>query len=125
MFILPAMLGKHGGEARCGSRSSVVVASTPDFSIRRMTRSAAKASGYKPSSAILIKVAPLRRPRAKKAKVVVDAPEPEETVPAIPPPTPIFEMQAVGAHLGEDQLTVEKLTGSPKNPSSHPVPNDE
>ena len=57
----------------------------------------------------------------------VDAQEPEATTPVIPPPMLISEMQAVGAHLGisEDQLTLEKLMGSPKNSSFNPVPDDE
>ena len=123
--FLPAVLAKCGREARRGRRSSVAVVPTPDFSVRCMTRSAAKATGYKPSSAIIVKATPLRRPRAKKQRwwMHLNLKMPH----ALPPPTPIVDLQAVGACLGipEDQLTLEKLTASPKNFSSSSVPDDE
>ena len=89
-----------------------------------MTRSSAKASGYKPTSKIPIKASDLRHPRAKKAKVIVD--DPKEAAQAIPPPTPISDMQAIGAHLGisEDQLTLEKLTTPPKKSAPDHVSDD-
>ena len=78
MSVLPPVLGKHGSEARRGRWSLVEVAPIPDFSVRRMTRSADEASGYKPTSAIPTKASALRRPRAKKAKSSSDDPEDHE-----------------------------------------------
>ena len=124
MSVLPPVLGKRGREARRGRRSLVAVAPIPYFSVRRMTRSAAKASGYKPTSSIPTKTSALRRPRAKKAKPSVDdSDDHEDAAQAIPPPTPIADLQAVGARLGisVDHLTLEKLTAPPKKASSDPV----
>ena len=70
-----------------------------------------------------IKLAPLRRHKAKKLKFD-SAPCQDST---LPPPTPISTLQVVGEALGvaPEDLTVEKLTASPKPDPQPDSSNDE
>ena len=120
--VTPSPLWKRPRQPR-SKRTATMVEDTLDFSARRMTRSCAKRTGMKPTSAISIKSAPLRRPRAKKLKF--DS-APRQDIP-LPPPTPISTLQAVGEALGiaPEDLTVEKLTASPKPDPQPDSSNDE
>ena len=114
----PSMLGKHKRGHRQGSK---LVRSPEDFSTRRMTRSCAKKSGFKPTSAIPNKPSSLRRPRAKKPRYGSVSQEENSSAAgehstAVPPPTPISLMQRIGESLGisPEKLTEDKLTASPE-----------
>ena len=65
--IIASPLGKRPRQPRL-KRTVTMVGESLDFSVRRMTHSCAKRTGMKPTSAISIKPAPLRRPKAKKLK---------------------------------------------------------
>ena len=110
--VTPSPLGKRPRQARRSKRDVQIVQELTDFSVRRMTRSCAKRTGMKPTSAIPVKPTPLRRPKAKKLKLDEEA---GQDIP-LPPPTPIATMQAIGASLGiaPEELSVEKLMASPK-----------
>ena len=120
--VTPSPLGKRPRQPR-SKRTTTLVEENLDFFVRRMTRSCAKRTGMKPTSAISIKPTPLRRPKAKKLKF--DS-APRQDIP-LPPPTPISTLQAVGAALGiaPEELTVEKLTAPPKSDPKQDSSNDE
>ena len=100
-----------------------MVEESPDFLVRRTTRSCAKRTGMKPTSAISIKPTPLRCPKAKKLKF--DSTPCQDIT--LPPPRPISTLQAVGEALGiaPEDLTVEKLSASPKPNPQPDSSNDE
>ena len=119
----PSMLGKHKRGHRQGSK---LVRSPEDFSTRRMTRSCAKKSGFKPTSAIPNKPSSLRRPRAKKPRYGSVSQEENSSAAgehstAVPPPTPISLMQRIGESLGisPEKLTEDKLMASPEKKDQH------
>ena len=120
--VIASPLGKRPQQPRL-KRTVTMVEESPDFSVRQMTRSCAKTTGMKPTSPISIKPTPLRCPKAKKLKFD-SAPCQDNT---LPPPTPISTLQAVGEALGiaPEDLTVEKLTASPKPDPQPNSSNDE
>ena len=65
---LPFASVSAAGKKR-GRKPKSLVAPRANFSDRRMTRSAAKLQGYKPTSAIPVKPRPPKHARAKKPKI--------------------------------------------------------
>lgn len=64
----PPVSAKRG--RGCPRKSATpLVAPAPDFSTRRMTRSAAKLNGFKPASVLQVKSRSLRQSCAKQAKL--------------------------------------------------------
>lgn len=109
---------------------SPLVREEEEFSTRRITRSCAKKSGFKPVSAIPPKASPMHQPRAKKPRLqvptVASAEEDNSNQADIPPPTPIRAMQDLGVELGiaPEALTTTKLMAVPAYANNPNVSHD-